>query len=97
VKSEDVADWHWLPEFVNQTGKWVGAYVDSGKLANAIQHGLATEGQPPLKKLDDLVAECAQVLGVKKPTVIIRNDPECQAYVVDAHREQLSVRQMSFR
>ena len=38
-------------------------------------------GHKPLKPIDDLVADCAKVLRIKKPDVFIRNDPIPQAYV----------------
>src|SRR5262249_42120397 len=72
-------------------GKWVGSVVDAGKIADAIRHGLSVEGQSPLHKLDELVQECARILDVPKPTVIVRNSSETTAYVVDAHSEKFLV------
>jgi len=91
VSSSDVRQWTWIKELVNQTGKWVGTAVDFGKIADAIQQGLSIEGQPALSKLDDLVQDCAQRLGVAKPTVIVRSSSTPAAYLVDAHSETFLV------
>ena len=82
VQSDGVSQWSWVSDLINSTGKWVAAYIDAHKISDAIHRGLAIDGQPPLAKLDELVADCARILNVSKPTVIVRNDPRTTAYVV---------------
>lgn len=91
VKSDDVSKWTWIPDFVNTVGKWVSAYVDANRIAAAIHEGMSIDGQQAFSKLDDLVEECSRILDVKKPTVIVRNDPESKAYVVEAGTDTLLV------
>lgn len=91
VKSDDVRQWTWINALINESGKWVSAAVDSSKIASAIQEGLSIEGQQPLAKLDRLVEDCAQTLGVRKPTVIVRNTPETTAYIVAAETDTFLV------
>jgi hypothetical protein len=91
VQSDDVTQWSWVTDLINSTGKWVGAFIDANKISDAIHRGLAIDGQPPLAKLDELVADCAQILDVPKPTVIVRNDPRTTAYVVASESQTFLV------
>ncbi len=67
-----------------QVGDWVTQFMDATKMANIITQAFPVEGQPALKPVDDLVAECARTLGVDKPAVYVRNSPQTLIYTVQA-------------
>lgn len=91
VQGDDVSKWSWISDLVNQVGTWSGGALDANRIADAIHNGLPIDGQKPLARLDALVKECARVLGVTAPTVIVRNAPETRAYLVATDKETLLV------
>jgi hypothetical protein len=91
VEDNDVSKWSWITDLVYQVGTWAGGYIDANRIADAIHHGLPIEGQKPLTKLDSLVGDCAKVLGVSQTTVVVRNAPETQAYLVATEKENILV------
>ncbi|HUQ68720.1 MAG TPA: M48 family metallopeptidase [Planctomycetaceae bacterium] len=82
VSTDDAAAWKWPKEFVDQAGKWAAAYVDGRKILEAALDGCPIDGQQALAPLDQVVSDCAKVLSVPKPRVIVRNDPYPRAYLV---------------
>ena len=91
VEDNDVSKWSWIGDLVNQVGTWAGGYIDANRIADAIHNGLPIEGQKPLAKLENLVGDCAKVLGVTRPTVVVRNAPETRAYLVATDKENILV------
>jgi Zn-dependent protease with chaperone function len=82
IGAEDPAAWTWPQEFVSQVGNWAAAYVDGQKVLAAAIDGCPVDGQPALAPLDRVVTDCARILDVPKPRVIVRNDPYCRSYLV---------------
>ena len=78
----------WSKQLLNglpgQVGDWVTQFIDATKMANIITQAFPVEGQPALKPVDDLVAECARTLGVNRPAVYVRNSPQTLIYTVQA-------------
>ena len=82
--SGDVPDWAktLLGDLPGQVGAWVEQYLDAKALAGVITEASPVEGQPPLKPVESLVAECARTLGVEQPAVYVRNNPLTRIYAV---------------
>ena len=82
----DIEQWskQLLSGLPGQVGDWVTQFIDATKMANIITQAFPVEGQPALKPVDDLVAECARTLGVDKPAVYVRNSPQTLIYTVQA-------------
>lgn len=79
--SDDLASWKVLSNARKHLGKAVGDLLDAETIASTISTSLPVEGHKPLKPIDDLVSDCADVLGIAKPQVFIRRSPAVQAYV----------------
>lgn len=82
IQSDDSSDWKWPKEFVNTTGRWAAAFVDSQRILEATLDGCPVEGQPALEPVNRLVADCAKLLEIPQPAVVVRSDPYPRAYVV---------------
>ena len=82
--SGDVPDWAktLLGGLPGQVGDWVGQYLDAKAMAGVITEAFPVEGQPPLRPVEDLVADCARALGVERPAVYVRNHPMTRIYAV---------------
>ncbi len=80
----DVTDWTILGGLPGKVGDWVTRYADAQNIANIITSAFSIEGQP-LARLDRLVAECAGTLGVDRPAIYVRNDPDTRIYIVRAY------------
>ncbi len=80
----DVAEWSKaaLGGLPGQVGDWVSKFLDANAMAGVITEAFPIEGQPALKSLDGLVANCARVLGVDKPAVHVRESHLARAYSV---------------
>jgi Zn-dependent protease with chaperone function len=82
----DIQEWskQLLGGLPGQVGDWVTQFVDATAMANIITQAFPVEGQPALKPVDDLVADCALTLGVEKPEVYVRNSPSTRIYTVQS-------------
>jgi Zn-dependent protease with chaperone function len=67
-----------------QVGGWVTQFLDATAMANVITEAFPIEGQPGFRPVDEVVAECARILGVDKPDVYLRNSPQTRIYTVQA-------------
>ena len=76
-----VQDWPILEDLVKQVGDYAAKYLDAQTIAHAISTGMSLEGQPPLRRLKELVDSCAATLGMDVPEVFVRNCPITTAYV----------------
>lgn len=78
----DVPDWSktLLGGHPGQVGAWVEQYLDATALAGVITEAFPVEGQPALRPLAALVADCARTLGVEGPAVHVRNHPLARIY-----------------
>lgn len=91
VLGDDPGQWAILKGVTDHLGEWIGKYLDATKIANAITSGMPIEGQVPLRDLDATVDECAQILGVRKPRVYVRNSPFTAAYVTSVGDQSILV------
>lgn len=82
IPNNDSAKWDWPGEFVATLGTWAEGLLDGQKILEATHLGCPVDGQPALTPVDRLVADCAKILGIPKPQVIVRSDPYPRAYVV---------------
>lgn len=82
IADSESSKWTWPQEFVVAAGTWATSVVDSRRILEATLDGCPIDGQPALASVDEVVVECAQILGVPKPTIIVRNDPHTRAYIV---------------
>jgi Zn-dependent protease with chaperone function len=82
----DIEQWsrQLLGGLPGQVGDWVSQFLDATAMANLITQAFPVEGQPALRPVDDLVADCAAILGVAKPDVYVRNSPQTLIYTVQA-------------
>jgi hypothetical protein len=71
----EVPDWILLGDLSKQLGGWVDQYVSARQVAGLIAEAFPVEGQAALGPLERVVGECADTLGVPKPTVHVRNSP----------------------
>ena len=73
----DVADWSrsLLGTLPGQVGDWVSRFLDAHALAGIISEAFAIEGQPAAGPLQEVVADCARVLGVERPSLHLRHLP----------------------
>jgi Zn-dependent protease with chaperone function len=67
-----------------QVGDWVTQFIDATRMANIITEAFPIEGQPGLRPVDEVVADCARMLGVDKPAVYLRNSPQTRIYTMQA-------------
>jgi hypothetical protein len=73
----DIQQW-WnqlLGGLPDQVGDWVKQFIDATAMANTITQAFPVEGQPALRPVDEVVADCARTLSVDKPDVYARNYP----------------------
>lgn len=82
IQSDNSSDWKWPKEFVNTSGRWAAAFIDSQRILEATFDGCPVEGQPALDPVNRLVADCAKLLEIPQPAVVVRSDPYPRAYVV---------------
>jgi Zn-dependent protease with chaperone function len=82
----DIEEWskRLLGGLPGQVGDRVTQFLDATKMATLITEAFPVEGQPALRPVDDLVAECARTLGVARPNVYIRSSPQTRIYTVQA-------------
>jgi Zn-dependent protease with chaperone function len=67
-----------------QVGDWAKSYFDAKRLASVMIEAFPIEGQPAVRAVDELVADCARTLGVDEPAIHIRNSPLTRTYAVKA-------------
>jgi Zn-dependent protease with chaperone function len=87
IRDSSSSQWEWPRQFVKTVGGWAGAYVDGPKIMAATMEGCPVKGQPALQPIHDLVGDCARVLGVSPPSVVIRHHHEPFAYLVNVQNE----------
>jgi Zn-dependent protease with chaperone function len=83
--SGDVAGWPLLGDLGKEMGDWIKSLVEAPRIANVVTETFPVEGQNALRPVEELVARCAETLGVEKPAVHVRNSPLALAYVVRAY------------
>ena len=83
VVGDDPAEWGILSGVAERLGTWLSDYISAQRIADVITSGMPIEGQPPIRPLDDMVADCARVLHVEKPLVYVRNSPFTTAYATE--------------
>ena len=82
----DIEQWskRLLGGLPGQVGDWVNQFIDATRMANIITEAFPIEGQPGLRSVNEVVADCARTLGVDKPAVYLRNSPQTRIYTVQA-------------
>jgi Zn-dependent protease with chaperone function len=83
IVGEDPKEWPVLRGLGAQVGEWINPYIQAERIATVITEGMPIEDQRALKHEDELVADCAKVLGLPKPLCFVRNHPETAAYVTE--------------
>ena len=78
----DLAGWSLLEGMGERFGTWFSQIVTADRIAATVNSAMPTAGQPPLRRIEELVFECAAVLRLKKPQVFVRSDPTPRCYVV---------------
>lgn len=81
IAGNSVGDWTVLQGVQEQLGTWIGPYVDAVKISTTISEAFPIGNQAATRRLDELVQDCARVLGLRKPDIFIRNSPFTVAYV----------------
>jgi Zn-dependent protease with chaperone function len=91
VQGSSPKNWLLLKDLAPQLGDWVTKYLDAQRIAAEITDSLQIGGQPVLKDVDELVTDCAAILHVNPPVVLVRNSPMARAYVVEANDQRFLV------
>lgn len=81
ITGNSVSEWLVLDGLEAQLGAWIAPFVEASRISTAISNSFPIGTQEPTRKLDELVHDCARVLGLKKPEVFVRNSPFTVAYV----------------
>lgn len=81
VSGDLAAGWPVLEGVEDQLGEWSTQFLAAPRIANTITEAMPINGQPALRQIDSLVADCAEILHVEKPKVYVRNHPFTNAYV----------------
>lgn len=84
VSGELVNGWPLLEDVEDQLGEWITQFISAPKIAATITQAMPVEGQPALRKIDEMVTDCCQILHVEKPVIFVRSHPFPQAYVAEA-------------
>lgn len=88
---DNAEEWPIVGQWLSALNTELGSVIDGSQIASAINTGLPIKGQPIGKDIDTLVQECATRLGVRKPDVIVRNDPQSRIYLAAAGERSVLV------
>lgn len=85
IPGDRPSEWPLLDDVAGQVGAWVNDYLEAGRIAQTITSGMPIAGTAPLRDIDRLVTECAEILDVPKPSVFVRNSPITNAYITEVN------------
>jgi Zn-dependent protease with chaperone function len=77
---DNVRDWPILGDLAAQVGDWINDFLDAQKIAEFITDGFPASGQLALEPLHELVADCAETMGMACPEVFVRRSSDVRAY-----------------
>ncbi|QDT64765.1 M48 family metalloprotease [Calycomorphotria hydatis] len=90
VTGDSLSDWP-LIEMVRDANAWLAEAIDAHIVSQAITQGMSLDGQRATKSIDVIVADCAEILDMPKPRVLLRRDVEPKAYSGDVGKEGVIV------
>lgn len=82
VSGESPDEWGVLSAIDNQLGNWITPYLTANKIANTINAAFPVDGQPALRKIDEIVSDCAKILDVEEPETHVRLSPLPRCYLI---------------
>ncbi len=83
IVGASVGEWPLWDGLKDAVGPWVTTVVEANRIASTIADSFPVGEQEAARKVNDVVDDCAQVLGLKKPHVFIRRSPHVRAYVTE--------------
>lgn len=83
VQDTDPENWGIFEGVKKTLGKPIAELFEAKKIVALINETFPLANQDAAKPINDLVVECAQILGVKTPEVFVRGNNEPTAYIID--------------
>lgn len=91
IAGDNPSEWRLIKIVRASMGQLVADAIDAPAITDAITGSMPAEGQKPLARIDQIVAECARTLAVEKPKVFVQNSSTCQAYIVGVQEPRILV------
>ncbi|QDT66620.1 M48 family metallopeptidase [Calycomorphotria hydatis] len=76
---DSLSDWP-LFDLVREANAWLAEAIDAHIVSQAMTQGMSLDGQRAAKSIDVIVADCAEILDMPKPRIMLRRDFEARAY-----------------